>query len=80
MIAQSGTNLLKVGYLDLDSVLKIIQGFDNASHKVEKTEPSNEQSEKQAVREGGQFLMTKDSSESQGRRDGSLEVPHPRPG
>ena len=38
VIAQSGTNLLKVGYLDLDSVNKIVQNFDNASHKVKKTE------------------------------------------
>ena len=42
MIAQSGTNLLKVGYLDLDSVNKIVQNFDNASHKVKKS-PNNTQ-------------------------------------
>ena len=50
VIAQVGTNFPQVSNLDLDSVLKIIQGFDNASHKVEKTDPSSEQSEKQAVR------------------------------
>jgi hypothetical protein len=37
LINQSGINLLKVGYLNLEVIKKIIREFDNSSHKVRKS-------------------------------------------